>query len=62
MAWVATHGQNSREMVSERPAKAARSGLLRRLRGVRDISLLLTAWLGSWALVVLVARGLWGIL
>ena len=62
MALVAAHGRNARQMVSEPVAKPRRSALARRLRGLRDVSFLLTAWLASWAVVILVAKSIWDVL
>ncbi|MFI4987554.1 MAG: hypothetical protein ACHQF3_08940 [Alphaproteobacteria bacterium] len=62
MAWVATHGQDSRAIVAQKAAKVAPSALFRRLRAVRDMTVVVTAWAASWAVVLLLAKGLWDIL
>ena len=41
--------------------KSARRPLFRRLRAMRDMAFVLGAWMGSWAFVILVVKGLSGL-
>ena len=58
---LATDAENAPEGSPERAPKGFRSPLFRRLRTVRDMALVLGAWMGSWAFVILMVKGLTGL-
>jgi ubiquinone biosynthesis protein COQ9 len=61
MSLATTEGRNASVFASKGQPKAARPALFRRLRAVRDIAYVLSAWAASWAFVLLVVKGLSGL-
>ena len=60
---VATRdGEKGAELAAGRPPEAAHPAFFRRFRAVRDMTFVLGAWAASWAVVILVVKGLSGLL
>lgn len=61
MSLATTEAPNAPVFASKGQAKAAPSAPFRRLRAVRDMAYVLSAWAASWAFVILVIKGLSGL-
>jgi len=61
MSLATTEGRNASVFASKGQPKAASSAPFRRLRAVRDMAYVLSAWAASWAFVILVIKGLSGL-
>jgi hypothetical protein len=60
---VATRdGEHGAELAAATQPKAAPSAFFRRFRPLRDMAFVLSAWAASWAFVILVVKGLSGLL
>ena len=57
-----TDGETGAELAARKQPKAARPAYFRRFRALRDMAFVLGAWAASWAFVILVVKGLSGLL
>ena len=61
MSSLPRHAENRPENRDAQAPKAPRGPFFRRLRAMRDMAFVLGAWMGSWAVVILVVKGLTGL-
>ena len=61
MSLATTEGRNASVFASKGQPKAAHPAPFRRLRAMRDMAYVLSAWAASWAFVILVVKGLSGL-
>ncbi|HYB54538.1 MAG TPA: hypothetical protein VEK12_00085 [Alphaproteobacteria bacterium] len=61
MSLATTEGRNAPAFAFKGQPKAAGSAPFRRLRAVRDMAYVLSAWAASWGFVILVIKGLSGL-
>ena len=61
MSLATTEGRDTLVFASKGQPKAAHPAPFRRLRAMRDMAYVLSAWAASWAFVILVVKGLSGL-